>query len=71
MVLAFSAFFEDAVTCSGASVPETVQTPPRLCTAVGADTDRPEVEGHISAAMAPGQRPKPKKTDTKVYVIYC
>ena len=27
--------FEDAVTCSGASVPENVQKPPRLCTKVG------------------------------------
>ena len=26
--------FEDAVTCSGASVPENVQKPPRLCTKV-------------------------------------
>ena len=27
--------FDDAVTCSGASVPENVQKPPRLCTKVG------------------------------------
>ena len=27
--------FEDAVTCSGASVPENVQKPPRVCTKVG------------------------------------
>ena len=27
--------FEDAVTCSGASVPENVQKPPRLRTKVG------------------------------------
>ena len=29
------AVFEDAMTCSGASVPENVQKPPRLCTKVG------------------------------------
>ena len=29
------AIFEDAVTCSGASVPENVQKPQRLCTKVG------------------------------------
>ena len=29
------AVFEDAVTCSGASVPENVQKPQRLCTKVG------------------------------------
>ena len=30
--------FEAAVTCSGASVPENVQKPPRLCTKVGGPT---------------------------------
>ena len=30
--------FEDAVTCSGASVPEHVQKPQRLCTKVGGPT---------------------------------
>ena len=29
------AIFEDAVTCSGAPVPENVQKPPCLCTKVG------------------------------------
>ena len=31
--------FDDAVTCSGASVPENVQKPPRLCTKVGGLTE--------------------------------
>ena len=30
---------EDAVTCSGASVPENVQKPPHLCTKVGCVTE--------------------------------
>ena len=38
------AVFEKAVTCSGASVPEHVQKPQRLCTKVGGPaTDRSEV----------------------------
>ena len=31
--------FEDAVTCSGASVPENVQKPQRLCTKFGGLTE--------------------------------
>ena len=36
--------FDDAVTCSGASVPENVQKPPRLCTKVGSLT---EIDGRF------------------------
>ena len=49
--------FEDAVTCSGASVPENVQKPPRLSTKVrfqkGRDYHRPGRKG----GMIGGRRP--------------
>ena len=48
--------FEDAVTCSGASVPENVQKPPRLCTKVGGlPPIGPRLSRHLPEAMAPGR----------------
>ena len=49
--------FEDAVTCSGASVPENVQKPPRLRTKVGFQKGRDHHRLDDEGGMIGGRRP--------------
>ena len=49
--------FEAAVTCSGASVPENVQKPPRLCTKVGGQKGHDHHWVGRKGGMIGGRRP--------------
>ena len=49
--------FEDAVTCSGASVPENVQKPPRLRTKVGGQKGHDHHWVGDGGGMIGGRRP--------------
>ena len=49
--------FDDAVTCSGASVPENVQKPPRLCTKVGGQKGHDHHWLGLEGGMIGGRRP--------------